>query len=88
MADELTFLDDDPDEGARRPRGRRVGQPTDTPPEVAPEAVAAATGTVRTVTVAHPFQVVHEGVAHWPNAVLEVPPELADEWLINGWVLP
>ncbi|MCU1695730.1 MAG: hypothetical protein JWR34_1793 [Mycobacterium sp.] len=38
------------------------------------------------VKVLHPFQVVHDGTAYWPNAVLTVPAAFADEWITNQWV--
>jgi hypothetical protein len=41
---------------------------------------------VKRVRVLHPFLVSHDGTAHWPQAVAEVPESVAADWLLNRWV--
>jgi hypothetical protein len=37
------------------------------------------------VTVAEPFQVVHDGIAYGPGETVEVPDEVAGGWIARGW---
>ena len=72
---DLTFIADDD-----APEGRRRGhRPSDDAPVVAPEPL-------RRVRVLPPFQVVRDGTAYWPEAVVEVPEPLAATWLLNRWL--
>ncbi|OBH43376.1 hypothetical protein [Mycobacterium mantenii] len=41
---------------------------------------------LKRVRVLAPFLVAHDGTAHWPNAVVEVPESVAAHWLLNQWV--
>jgi hypothetical protein len=39
------------------------------------------------VRVKHPFQVVHEGKAYWPDNAADIPEHVAAHWILNGWVV-
>jgi len=45
-------------------------------PEPEPELVK--------VTAVHPYQIGHEGQIVGPGESLDVPPELADQWVVAG----
>jgi hypothetical protein len=54
--------------------------------DVEPRAEKAKPKGVKHVRVLSPFQVVHDGKAYWPDAVVTVPAALADRWIANQWV--
>jgi hypothetical protein len=53
---------------------------------ITPLKVKDAPEPLTRVKVLSPFQVVHDATAYYPNAVLEVPASVADNWLRNRWV--
>jgi hypothetical protein len=42
---------------------------------------------LKRVRVLPPFMVAHEGTQYFPNSVAEVPESVADNWLLNQWVV-
>jgi hypothetical protein len=40
------------------------------------------------VTVLAPYMVAHEGARWFPGETAEVPESLADDWILNQWVIP
>jgi hypothetical protein len=53
--------------------------------DVEPKANKPAAKRAKRVKVLSPFQVVHDGTAYWPDAVVTVPAALADRWIANQW---
>ncbi|TSE15236.1 hypothetical protein B1A87_004160 [Arthrobacter sp. KBS0703] len=65
-----------------RAAARKAEAPADTG---APEAVEPAPADV-TVKVAAPYQVSHDGKVYGTGETLTVPADVAEPWLLAGWV--
>jgi hypothetical protein len=51
------------------------------------ESVVVVPEPLKRVRVLPPFMVAHEGTQYFPNGVAVVPASIADDWLLNQWVV-
>jgi hypothetical protein len=49
--------------------------------------VVPAEGATSRVVVTAPYQVAHDGIVYRANEVVDVPDDVAAQWITDGWVV-